>query len=152
MMLVSAYLVAHTLLPTGDDGGFFWVGIQIQWGDWLFWILSGTLLSTLSGIAKVGEDPIQEEQKASVIGSRITTGIILPLLVLFSFYYGKVNLSGVTIHLENEPAIGVGLAFLFGFYEKITNKFVFQILRDFIRMIRQGGFLIIDALGLRKLS
>ncbi len=130
---VSAYLVAHALLPTGDEGGFFWVRIQLQWGDWLFWSLSGALLSALSRMAKPGDDPIQGEQSTPKIAGRIARSIFLSLLVLFLVYYGQVDLSGVTVQLKSEPAIGVGLAFIFGFYQEVTDKYVFQILRDSIK-------------------
>lgn len=133
LILVLIYLLIHWRLPPGDDKAFFWDKPKIQWVDWLFWSASGVMLNLLSRLADRNLTSLDKELPLSEVFIRIVCGVLVAFVVLVLINYASIDLSGIQITLNREPAIGVGLAFIFGFYDRVANRTVLKILWTFLK-------------------
>jgi len=147
-ILVALYLVTHWLNPTGQPEGFFWVETPLQWIDWVFWGISGVLLNILSTSANRQSGILDGQEPSSRTFLQIVRGVIISLVVVFLINLLKIKITGIEINFSTEPAIVASLAFIFGFYEKVTYKYIFSILAKIIlRSLRRLFHPILMKLG-----
>jgi hypothetical protein len=57
------------------------------------------------------------------------------MVILFLINYLKINISGLEINLRSAPTIGICLAFVFGYFGQVTQKYFFTILGDILKRL-----------------
>jgi hypothetical protein len=135
LAMSAIYLILHGLLPPEQGHSFFWAAPQFQWVDWLYWSMTGAVLNLLSIYAsQISLSPGNRSRLSQTI-LRIIRDVALSLVVLFLINYLKVTISGLEINLRVAPAIGACLAFVFGFYGQVTQKFIQKIIGDSLKRV-----------------
>ncbi len=138
VFLTMVYLVLHWVLPPSDEGSFFWNEAPAQWLDWLFWSEAGVLLYLLSTLAGRSVDPDRSIISFPTIAwgyfIEMLKGLVVAFIVLWvAINAVDVDLLGLKIRLKEAPAIAVALAFVLGFYPRVTQVLFFKVVLQFLK-------------------
>jgi hypothetical protein len=140
VFLTVVYLGLHCVLPPSDEGAFFWNDAPAQWLDWLFWSGTGVFLYLSSTLAGRSVDPhrsvISFPPTVRSCFSEMLKSLVVALIVVWVAVNAvDVDVVGLKIKLKEAPAIAVLLAFVFGFYPRVTRVLLFKVVLQFLKRI-----------------